>query len=274
VSVDVGCRNAKMKVQFKSEVDENLSNEGWAFTAVKLEFNPDKLGAISCKDRVTQTGAQYSSQLEMKGEPVHAKTISCHAKSCDTAELIIEHGKHDCGDSVVTRQSCTLTCNAGYYVVNLLPGDPYSNHTLPAEAVLSCDAGRIERKSCAPKPCFPNRPAPFVIANAKANTCDGMSLLEHDATCHVFCEAGYTPTGPAGPSVDNTNVMTCRLGELVALKCERPEPCPPGEEITEDGVGSHCSPCLDNFYSVSGKHCHLCPSNSRGSEDKSHCRCA
>ena len=59
---------------------------------------------------------------------------------CDTSSLTIDNSdSNDCGASVASGASCTVTCSAGY--------------AAPGEGAMLCTAGVLEPATCDPLPC-------------------------------------------------------------------------------------------------------------------------
>jgi hypothetical protein len=202
---------------------------------------------------------------------------ACGAAPCDTSGLQIEHGAHDCSDTVDSGSSCTLRCDRGYYVKDTPPPRRLDREST---ADIGCEAGDFDQdvprraKACIPRPCFPSNPSLLVIENQRIHNGGDRSnsRLEYNGTCELFCKDGYTPSGEG----NLTGIMTCGASELGVLHTQTCDmmPCGPGQEA----VGSTCAPCKPDFYSpagpgLTGQPCLRCPANSQPSADSTYCRC-
>jgi hypothetical protein len=100
-------------------------------------------------------------------------------------------GIGDCPAVLASGTSCTVDCPAGY--------------TLKGTAT-SCDFGTLTSQECIPNPCNVNRPLHGIYGSCTP-------FLEHNKSCQVGCDNGYTRIGAA---------TFCFAGNLTAQTCELP----------------------------------------------------
>jgi hypothetical protein len=145
---------------------------------------------------------------------------TCEPKSCDTQNLEIVHGVHDCGDEKEHSDTCTLTC----------PDDAFA---LSGSGVLTCELGTIVRgnSSCTGAPCV----TLGLKIDHGEHDCTGseadsrVDSIDSGSYCTLRCSRGYYIEGTVPPrrlEQDSEIDMSCDAGVLDKNVCV-PRPCWP-----------------------------------------------
>jgi hypothetical protein len=147
--------------------------------------------------------------------------LKCSANDCND-EVPVGAGFGTGCDGLVTDDSCTQKCTAGYSDNNGGEGQTYT-----------CDAGDFDGDllECTPNPC-----PGFPTGAGYGTEC---ASLVTDASCTQTCTTGYSPTSGDGSFTCPAGTLTGASDPITPLVCD-PDDCTAGVP-TGAGFGTECA---------------------------------